>query len=97
MIFHKHIFGVTVIMCLALFILFLPMPTPVQHRTGCFTCRCKDEAGQKVILGPICNYKLSLAQDIQDFACNQTAATEQCRELSDQHGLSLVSAHIWHN
>ncbi len=98
MIFHKHVFVVTSIMCIALVILYLPMPfsnSTEKYRTGCFTCRCKDQAGKKVILGPICNYQNSMAQDLQSFACDQTTATEQCQDLSAQQGLELISAHVW--
>lgn len=101
MIFHKHIFvfSIAIAMCIALFVLYLPGPahsvTTTQYRSGCFTCRCQDQAGKKVILGPICNYRSSLAQDVQNFTCNQTAATAQCQELSALQGLDLVSVHIW--
>jgi hypothetical protein len=99
MIFHKHVFAITSIMCIALVVLYLPVPianlSTNKYRTGCFTCRCKDQAGKQVILGPVCNYQNSMAQDMQSFACDQTTATEQCQELSAQQNLELVSAHAW--
>lgn len=100
MIFHKHVFAITSIMCIALVLLYLPMPfstSSVKYRTGCFTCRCLDQTGQQVILGPVCNYQNSMAQDLHSFACDQETVTTQCRELSAQQDLKLVSAHVWHS